>query len=167
MSWLCPDCTTDLSSPAKHSDGWRFCPFTGRPQGVLHVTPQEMQYRWNEAMASLRHLGEIPQFLAMGVLRGWAHDIDRESYLGKSRGTDFVPDFPTEQHHAAWMAGTHEIAPLLKHTLEWKHHLVDLMTGEHGLKSFDGKDIDPEMAKGADAARGFGRRLLSRLKGTE
>ncbi len=167
MTWICPDCTTDLSSTAKHSDAWRFCPFTGRPQGVLHVTPQEMQYRWNATMESLRRLGPKAEFLAMGLLHEWAAEIDHESYLGKGTGTSVIPDFPDEGTKEAWDAGRRDLVDLLKHTVEWRHHLVDLMTGERGLKSFDGKDIDPGMAEAADNARGFGKTLLALLKGSE
>lgn len=154
MSWVCPDCTTDVSEPIKHIDVWKFCPFTGRPQGVLHVTPQEMQRRWDFAMERLQQLGDVSTFLVMGILRQWARGIDKTSYLGKGSGTDIIPDFPSDAAREAWQTGTQEIADLLRHTIEWKHHLVDLMTGERGQRSFDGRPMFPWLRKIKGVLRG-------------
>ena len=165
-TWLCPDCTTDLKNPVRHPGAWRFCPFTGRPKGVRHVTPQEMQRRWNALQEALRDAHPSVAFMVLGVLKGWSQEIDQKSYLGRSSGTDVVPSFPNDAAEHAWELGRDDLVDMLRHTIEWKDHLVDLMTGQRALKSFDGKDMDPDLVvTDSDmACGGSGRRFLNRMK---
>ncbi len=137
MTWICPDCTDDLESTKRHPDDWRFCPKTGRPKGVLHITPQELQRRWDTTMASIGRHGVPMRMFAMGVLHAWCREIEPDSYLGRSSGTAIVPDFPSGAARDAWECGTGEFHDLLCRTVEWKGFLVDLMMGQRGQHATD------------------------------
>lgn len=142
MSWICPDCTTDLQSPKRHDDAWRFCPYTGRPQGVLHITPQRMQRQWDALFADLQRVGPTAKYVALGALMAWSEDVRAVSYLGGSAQAVIRPQFPDDAAERAWNAGR-DLGAMLRRTTEWRNHLVDLLTGDRGRFSFDGKPFDP------------------------
>lgn len=131
--WICPDCTVDLTNVVHHPKGWRFCPFSGRPSGMLHITPTKLQRDWDGLLANTRrYLGDRGEAFLCGLLAQYASRIDAESYISGEEGPLLFQWERREDRHAHNIGMC--VASFLERAVEWRTHMIGLMSGKRGLQ---------------------------------
>ncbi len=107
---------------------------TGRPRGVLHITPRQLQGRFDSVMREMEER-KLDDFF-VGIL---ASAIDRvrgvpPSYLGGEAHYPLPPD-----SDLGVLGG--QVVDLLDRRTEIRDHLGALITRDRGLEAFDGRRL--------------------------
>lgn len=132
--WKCPDCCVDLDAPVLHPVSWRFCPFTGRPRGVLHVTPNTLQSRFTDLLVDAEEAGVSDLVIGFIATQLQAVRDIPSSYMRGSPHYIIAPD--TDLGRLG-----EDLAEICERRLEIRDHLGDLLTGDRGTQRYDGQPV--------------------------